>query len=259
MSIAARLASKARSVESVEPVEIYTVLKFKWTTQRDKDYKNDIKEYGSYRNVDDAYVKLMRLVNKDYAEENGVSADTTDHLPDYVFTRVADRQGWREYNRHRLEAVENQIRSLTRDYEREMEFLGEDEFSSEMEKDLVAKNGGVYDDAVSEELTAAIVARYQAGLNHLLQPYLVEAASIEQELSNYPHEWLSPEELESLENLKGIKFRKVDGKWYTLGSSPISRRDYKDFFSEDSIETSVSFGEYTKYGTRYFIIRTLLH
>ena len=171
--------------------EIYTVLKFKWTTERDEDYKNDIKEYGSYRNVDDAYLKLMKLVSKDYAEEHGVNVEMTDDLPDYVFTRVAADDEWVEHNRRKREAIEGEIRRLKRDFDREMYFLGGDEFFVEMEKDLIAKNGGVYDDAVSEELAAAIDARYQAGLNRLLQPYLTEKALVEQDLDNYPYEWLS--------------------------------------------------------------------
>jgi len=231
------------------PIEIYTVLEFHY--DEGSDGISRVKQYGSYRHVDDAYLELFELLES-YRENRGIRDENLPMPSDLVFTRIASLRETIAQIRHEIETVKEELSDAQRVFDREILPQEEEEIYSAM-RDLESR-GIIVNQETQDGIIDDMNAKYQAKRNSLTGGYETRLRDLEQEYKRVAAEgsW-------SLYVSDDIKFKKINGKWYMLGGRPLSKADYRDFFSDDEIEVSASLEEGRKYGTRYFIIKTRLH
>ena len=199
---------------------IYTVLEFHADGSRGVD---SAEEFGSYRNVDDAYIKLRELVNRQWPNE----------------LRSGSRRVYQTSSNRTADTDRQRV-----DLERQLIRIEDDEHSITSEHNRIAY-------LISE--------RYPSDTSDLK----AEIADVENEYRTLEkHKDRISEKLSSL-GASEIVIERIDNRWRVSGGYNLKYDDVSHFHGiftghrENAIEATVSLDEGGE-GTRFYIIKTQL-
>lgn len=211
---------------------IYTVLWFHADGSRGVD---EAEQHNSYRHIDDAYIKLRELVNKQWPHDrslygrggylsNRQTVEVQSARPQPSSTELADRIKQRADLERQLQQTYDERRHIMTDHNRIDQ--------------LADKRYPANTDDLDAELEI-LEARYESLDRKVLE---------------------IKQRLEDMQTNAEIFIDKIDGKWQIIGGYDLDFDTYshfRHFFPEIDIEATVSLDKGDE-GVRFYIIKTRL-